>query len=119
MVQASHGLLAAGVIVKLIYFFLHSVMIRLYHRTSRLGGSNVPCPLIQTALHKLIASPDEGVSTRQQLYLDLPAECNDFDWDSEATPNKDDLSPILFRPGQLESPVVVEFDHMRASIGKQ
>lgn len=79
--------------------------------------TSVTCPVILSCLRSLIASPSEEGSVRLQLRLDLPADCNDFDWDSESGARRDSISPILFRPGQPESPVGLHFDHERASLG--
>lgn len=96
---------------------LFGELFRLYH-----GSANsVCCPLVQSSLHELIASRNEAgctEHTRQQLRLDLPAECNNFDWNSECDLKRDDISPMVFRPGQPESPVGVDFDHERASLGE-
>lgn len=94
---------------------------RLYERKVKHLGCAVSCPLVQLALHKVIVHSGNHSSTgkvRQQLHLDLPAECNGFDWDSDSTPNRDSISPILFRPGPQESPIDVNFDHERATLGK-
>ena len=71
-------------------------------------------------LHKTMDKRDcaSTGNTREQLHLDLPAECDDFDWDAGSTPSKNNISPIIFRPGQPESPLDLDFDHQRASLGK-
>ena len=81
-------------------------------------GYSVSCPVIQVSLHSQVASFKDSGSTTKQLHLDLPAECNNFDWESEYDVTKDDISPMLFRPGHPESPIGIDFDHERASLGK-
>ena len=49
--------------------------------------------------------------------MSLPADCNNFDWDSGNSPDINFASP-MFRPDQPESPIVINFDHERAIIGK-
>ncbi len=48
--------------------------------------------------------------------MDLPAECDDFDWDSNINSNTDFVSPI-FRPCNPESPITINFDRGQAIIG--
>lgn len=75
--------------------------------------------MILSSLHEVVHKKKNASTSiiREHLHLDLPAECNDFDWDTEGTPNNESISPILFRPGQPESPLDLEFDHKRASLG--
>ena len=54
--------------------------------------------------------------TRHQLHLDLPAECNNFEWNFENS--LDTISPMEFRPGLPESPISIEFDYGRATLGE-
>ena len=88
---------------------------RLCRRRAATSVFDSSCSLIQFALHKAIFSESSG--KLRQLHLDLPAECNSFDWDKDSTPNRDSISPILFRPGPQESPIDVHFDHERATLG--
>ena len=77
----------------------------------------VTCPTIQSTLNTVVTSQVEF--PRLEMRLALPAECSDFDWDSDCDGVKvDSISPMVFRPGQPESPVGVDFDHERASLGK-
>lgn len=100
-------------------FSVHTfILFSLYKRNLGSSRCAVSCPLIQLTLQKIILCDNEAPNTRQQLQLDLPAECDGFDWDSEASPTRDSISPILFRPGLQESPIDVDFDHIRASLGE-
>lgn len=76
------------------------------------------CPLIQLALHKAVLPQCDEECTQQQLHLDFPAQCSDFDWDADDHCKREDISPMLFRPGHPESPVGLDFDHEKASLGK-
>lgn len=89
---------------------------------SKSSGYPVSCPLVQSLLLRVSGqgssySLDTG-KIRQRLHIDIPAECNDFDWDSASSPNRESISPILFRPGPQESPINVNFDYERASLGE-
>jgi hypothetical protein len=70
----------------------------------------VPSVILSTLQALITCCNEDGL----QLYLDLPAECDDFDWHSS---KRESVSPVLFRPDQPESPVGVDFDCARASLG--
>ena len=77
-------------------------------------------PIIQSMLHKITDKKESSCTgnVRDHLQLNLPAECNDFDWDTQSTSSNESISPLFFRPGQPESPLDLDFDHRRASLGK-
>ena len=62
----------------------------------------------------------QNSKTKSHLNLDLPAECNNFDWNEGKEPIElNDMSPIVFKPTQPDSPIGLDFDQRRAVIGKK
>ncbi|XP_064403668.1 uncharacterized protein LOC135349112 [Halichondria panicea] len=71
--------------------------------------------LVGSALHPALPLlTSHGPIDERRPPLDLPSDCEGFDWSSES---RCQILPTLFKPAKPESPVDISFDHYRAALG--
>ncbi len=72
--------------------------------------------LVGSALHPALPLlTSHGPIDERRPPLDLPSDCEGFDWSSES---RCQILPTLFKPAKPESPVDISFDHYRAALGQ-
>ncbi len=98
-------------------------MVRIYRHQDLFSADGLFCQTISWKFNQAVKHFSEELHPNQKtkihLNLDLPAECNTFDWsDPKETPILDDMSPIVFKPTLPDSPIGPNFDQGRAIMGK-
>ena len=73
--------------------------------------------LVDSSLHPTLPLlTSHGPTLARRPPLDLPSDCEAFDWLSESRCH---VQPTLFKPAKPASPVDISFDHYRAALGEQ